>query len=421
MAAVAPNQELGWLDLLKTFIEHLFTIPGAIITVVLVIAIVPSLRKSISAGRWSFDWKKGRAELTPPTIEDSEEGSTSGATHDALEQRPASDKQTDIDDEPRARGIYNEGENTEIKLKINMYTAAHDNNPDALKNAYEELSNIADRETSTEDLNSLYHYLRAKIGIAEAIDELKVLEKNNEEWTSPSYYLSLLYDSLDSYEQALMHIDTGLTKCKGNIKKIGRFHLLRADIFTHLGKPGEILGDLYDLVSKATTDRGRALIYDKLADLFEALGDLTKMRLSLEQGLRLEPEHKERRFRIAYSYADDKDWKDLAIYHYKLLATQDPKYRSLLNNYGALLGEYNLDGEKILLWKQAKEFDNPYPAGNIAIALANAGFWDEAKKYVEEIPEEYRNQARAIDASKTIQTNQEKQGKQLQQIEKMQA
>ena len=418
MAAVAPNQELGWLDLLKTLIEHLFTIPGAIITVVLVIAIVPSLRKTISAGRWSLDWKKGRAALTPPTIEDSEEVSTSAATHDALEQGPDSDKQTDIDDELRTRLIDSKEENTEILLRINMYTAAHDNDPDALRNAYDELLNIVDREISTEHINSLYQYLRAKMGITEAIDELKILEKNKEEWTSPSYYLSLLYDSLDSYEQALTHIDTGLSRCADNLSKTARFQLLRADIFTHLGKPGEILGDLYDLVSKATTDRGRTLIYDKLADLFEALGDRTKMRLSLEQGLRLEPEHKERRFRIAYSYADDKDWKDLAIYHYKLLATQDPKYPSALNNYGILLGHYKLDGEKVLLWKQAKEFDNPYPASNIAFALANAGFWDEARKYVEEIPEEYRNQARVIDASKHIQTSQEKQSKQLQQIEK---
>lgn len=419
MASLAPNQELDWVGLLKTFIEHWFTIPGAIITVVLVIALTPSLKKSIFSGRWILNWKEGRAEHTPPTVEDSEEQSTGRATHDALEEGTPSEKQTDIDDEPSELSIDNKGVNAELQLKIDMYTAAENNDPEALRKAYGELSNVADREISIENLDGLYHYLRAKMGITEAIDELKELEKNNDDWTSPSYYLALLYKSLDSYDQALMHIDTGLAKCKDSARKAVRLQFLRADIFTHLDKPGEILEDLYDLVSKATTDRGRTLIYDKLADLYEALGDRTRMRLSLEQGLRLEPENKKRRFRIAYSYADDKNTKDLAIYHYQILTIQDPKYPSALNNYGALLEHYNLHGKKILLWKQAKEFDNPYPAGNIAISLANAGFQEEAKKCIEEIPEEHRNQARAIDALKHIETTQEDQGKQLQHIEKV--
>ena len=175
---------------------------------------------------------------------------------------------------------------------------------------------------------------------------------------------------------------------------------------------------MYRVVPEIGDEQLKAQVFDKLADLYEMRDDNIRMQLVLEEGLQLQPEDKQRRFRLAYSYGKEKETKPLAVYHYRILARYDLEYNFALNNLGAELINFDLKGEKIRLWKQASEFNQPYPAGNLAIALADAGFFDEARAYIEELPDEYRNKSRAVEALEYIKNAEERELERSEKLDK---
>jgi hypothetical protein len=72
----------------------------------------------------------------------------------------------------------------------------------------------------------------------------------------------------------------------------------------------------------------------------------------------------------------------------------------------------------VRLLKQAKEFDRPYPHGNLAVALAKAGFVDEARAMIEELPENLRLESRAAEAADFIARKQSTEAEMMRKLER---
>ena len=115
---------------------------------------------------------------------------------------------------------------------------------------------------------------------------------------------------------------------------------------------------------------------------------------ALEQALNLTPGDTERRFKLAYMYSEQGQ-KLLSLFHYQLLVSRDPTYPYAMNNLGVLYGDLNLPGKKIQTWKNATQNkDETFPIGNIAIAMIENGFYDEARNLLDTVPTERKTDKR---------------------------
>ena len=127
----------------------------------------------------------------------------------------------------------------------------------------------------------------------------------------------------------------------------------------------------------------KAVIWGRISDLYWELKNKDSYFAAAEMSLHIDRLQKDVRFRIAYRYADNQSCKVLVYYHYDKLRSQDERYPNCLNNMAIILQELNMFGQYVRLLKRAKEFDQPYPHGNLALALAKAGFLDEARGIIE--------------------------------------
>jgi hypothetical protein len=132
----------------------------------------------------------------------------------------------------------------------------------------------------------------------------------------------------------------------------------------------------------------------------------------------MEPLEKDLRFQLAFKYADADTTSPLAYYHYNKLLDQDERHPHCFNNMAIILGGLDMAAMYVKLLKQAKEFDRPYPHGNLAIALAKAGFLDEARSMIEELPEDLRLESWAAEAADFIVRKQRAEAEKMEKMER---
>jgi tetratricopeptide (TPR) repeat protein len=162
----------------------------------------------------------------------------------------------------------------------------------------------------------------------------------------------------------------------------------------------------------------QSTIWERVAELHMNQGDKISSFIAAEIALEMQPLNKNLRFQLGYRYADDQATKPLAYYHYNKLQKQDYRHPHCLNNLAILFDELGMTATYVTTLKNAKGFDQPYPHGNLAVALAKAGFLDEAKATIEELPQHLRLETRAAEAAEFIRQKRSDEAKKMEQLER---
>ena len=69
-----------------------------------------------------------------------------------------------------------------------------------------------------------------------------------------------------------------------------------------------------------------------------------------------------------------------------------------MNNLAIVYNGLKLPGKCVEAWKRAASWGEAHPMGNLSIQLIKHGFYDEARKVLDDVPPEHRDNLRVIDA-----------------------
>jgi tetratricopeptide (TPR) repeat protein len=286
----------------------------------------------------------------------------------------------------------------------------------AVEEAYKALRDLPERKISAERLETLRLDLRLDLGVHSAEADLLELEKQKHAWTEPSMTLARYYQKLGAFVQAKSHCEIALARATSDDAKADCLVLL-GNIVAAESKSVQAIellrshaAQLHDLSAKAT-------VLDALSDHYEKSGNKRMMHICLERSLLMIPGAGSRRFKLAYSYSEDDETLLLALWHYRVLETQDFQNGTALNNLGVVYEKLKLPGKRVSTWKVAQKTDKPYPSANLANELINAGFWDDAERYLSEIPESERKNIRVADVANRLQTARDSEDRKVEQLE----
>lgn len=286
---------------------------------------------------------------------------------------------------------------------VQLYEAAALRDVARLKKLYDEIKLDAKRTISDERLESLYLKLRLDTGDQYAIADLETLAARHEGWINPLSELADYCKSIGECTRALKYSEQARARARSEQEKVftAKQHaeILAAD------DRGEVGIDLINQLIEGVGDRAlRASLYDTLADINELRGDRPRFLLSLERGLREEPESQRRRFRAAHAYSNSSGDQLLALHHYQTLLRQDRRYGYALNNLAHTYGELGLTGEKVSALEEAERFQAPLPTRNIASALAEAGFYAEARRRLGDLEDRFKFDKGVVSVLRDIQS-----------------
>ena len=224
-------------------------------------------------------------------------------------------------------------------------------------------------------------------GVDKAFDDLKKLEDEKKDWFSPSYSITIIYKQLGREDLALKHNQIGFERCDDEKEKV-RFIIQKSEI---IGKKKENLQNAIACVKSfkeqiSNTDNIMELD-SVMIDLYKKHGAKDEEINALEKFIYNNPEDKNKRFRIAYLYAD-REQNLLSLYHYNILINQDSSYQPALNNLGVLFDKFGLPIKTVSAWNNAKDQGDAHAAGNLANRLIDAGFINKAKHLIDDLAEE---------------------------------
>lgn len=380
----------------------------AIIVVFLVILVIfllamfsPSLRDIIKNTR--IHRKVGDHETT---IEPASKSTQHGDELEKLETRAATPDTSPDEIEPNVAdkhsGQLEVAIPNEDQLFNKMLVAAifsHDISE--TRDAYETLKSLAGRKMSDEALESEKAGLELQLGVNSAEQDLIGLESANEDWIQPSLRLARYYISLASYDRVEKHLAVGLSRAKTPTDMVAVKKLHAENLYLQ-GHGNEAKAEIEKFIEDVEEIEHKTELLDQLATFHQKSGDSTLSTLCMERALLLEPSNKTRRFNLAFKYGANVDTTALAFYHYNILKKIDSRHTNVLNNLGVIYQHYDILGEMINCWRTSSLFDKPYPSANLAIRLISAGFFREARDYLDGLPPEKKLEPLPVRAATSL-------------------
>jgi len=238
--------------------------------------------------------------------------------------------------------------------------------------------------------------------LVDAISELKRLEKENGSWFFPSTALAKHYLQSDLADQAIHHVEIALLRARDSQETLDA-KILKSRILTHLGQDQEAVTLLKEsLKDNKSNNDSRVQIYQAIADVYKHLESSDSEAYYLEAALKISPDNHGLRFRLAYLYSNSKN-SLAAFHHYKILANLKPDYPSVENNFALVLGEFEMLGKKIYAYNKAAQYGETLPIGNIIVDLVSSGFFEEAQKHLDQVPQDKQNEERIVAARNYLQ------------------
>lgn len=258
------------------------------------------------------------------------------------------------------------------------------NNENDEKAALDEmLREDGDDEYEQVETKGIYNWVRYKHGKKDVLDDLIKLSKENPAHPNPHIWLGNLYKEYKQYDKAYEQFIRASELTKNNSEKT-TFVCSAAKALIEDGK----LKEAEELIIKRllTINDNSS---DELFELYHTLAQLQKRNhndecyLSFaEKALELKPSDSSTRFELAYTYSKSKN-HIMALYHYKILCNSTSDDASW-NNLGVELSELELAGKSVDAYLKSKELGGTNAVGNLAYKLIDAGFYSEAKKYLQE-------------------------------------
>jgi tetratricopeptide (TPR) repeat protein len=219
------------------------------------------------------------------------------------------------------------------------------------------------------------------------------------------------FEDLARFDLAEPHAQKAIDRSKTDLRKAHSYRVM-ADIRIQLGTQADALELLNNAISEVLENEAKARILDKVAEIHEAANDKLMAAKALEHALKLTPSDKGRRFKLAYIYSDH-GRQHLALFHYRILADQDPRHPSTMNNLAIVYGGLKLPGKCVEAWKRAASWGETHPMGNLSIQFIKHGFYDEARKVLDDVPLEHRDNPRVIKAISFLESTNEQEDEEL--------
>lgn len=261
----------------------------------------------------------------------------------------------------------------------------------------------------------LYDFLQ-ETGLEDGISKLKGLEEKHNNWFLPSLSLARYYVEYKALDKALEKVDVALERASTPKDKL-TVKIKKAQIVILRGDKDQGLEILQGMLKETDEIDEKVRIFTELADYYKSEDDKDSEAYYLEAMLKVNPDTTHIRFRLAYLYSQNLE-PLMAVYHYSILVNQDEDYNSAYNNLGVSYGKLKLKNKQIFAWKSGHTNKEAHPTGNLALALAEKGFFEEAEKYLDEVGEEAQKEERIIAARSFIQTKREEEETRLEEVEK---
>ena len=276
----------------------------------------------------------------------------------------------------------------------------------------EALTRLARKEEWDEDYATSYKLkFLADESLLDGIGSLKSLEDKRTDWIWPSLYLSDHYVSKSIYDHALKHIEIAQGRAKSGSQKLS-VNLKKVEVLLASAQKDNVLPILQSSALYAMSLIERRKLFEAFADYYHAIDDYEGEVYYLEAALKVDPEANHLRFRLAHLSKE----KLLSFYHYSILTKASPTYPYGFNNLGATYDEFNLKGAKIESWEEAASKKEYHAVGNIAIALANQGFFSYAQRMLDEVDIAAQKEDRIVEARSFLKKKREEESKKLEEL-----
>ena len=308
-------------------------------------------------------------------------------------------------------------EETEESLFVKMiFNEISGGDLETLNKIHLKLKNLPNRKRTDEEVEEYWFNMRMFLNDS-IEEELLALTESHPNWYFPYLLLTRIYLKIDATPQANKYLQEAFLRAHENVRK-RELHYIKAEIIAKSDEDKKI-GEkkaaeyLQKTENNSEWDGHKNYLFTEIATYQKKLGDKVSQQISLEKAINLDPTNIERRFNLAFSYAEDQHTYLLAIYHYDLLLRQQPSYTSAINNLAILYQKLGFDFEYDKLINKAMIFGSAHAKGNYVITLLEKDLIIEAKKILDSLSDEEKKDSRLLDAMKYLERNRNTQEKKI--------
>jgi tetratricopeptide (TPR) repeat protein len=247
-----------------------------------------------------------------------------------------------------------------------------------------------------------YLLARFRCGDASALITLKAKAGASPEAYAANGTLANYYRSIGERDEALKCLENRFQHAPDSARKLHSARAL-ATLLVEIGKWESSVALLKDQLSYFQSSPDQAELWEEIGTIYKAKNLFWRSRLCFEKALKLNPDNTDLRFSLAYSYGEQDFGKTMAVHHYRILLEQRPGYSIATNNLSVIYDEIGAASKKISLLRGAVgRKDNSYVAANLATAYARAGFIDDARGYLLDIPADEQQESIVRGAHRNI-------------------
>lgn len=230
---------------------------------------------------------------------------------------------------------------------------------------------------------AIYYSFRYECGDSESLEKLKELTKKPEVSSFSHYLIANSYLKAGEFERAAGAFESSALTLKDRPGMRAQRIVTAAQCLYKSQKRDAAFGRLMEEIGRETNSEAVPILYEGLASLYELSEDQELRALALEKALETRLSDQNLRFRTAYAYSH-KDFEALALFHYKTLLELNPKEATTLNNIAILYDSLKMPILSVNNYKKSFDLNETLAAANLSYRLMDAGFIDEASKYLEQ-------------------------------------
>jgi len=243
-------------------------------------------------------------------------------------------------------------------------------------------SNLATEPRAELDWRVWRKYFRTSLGKSDHLDELIELASAHPENDLIQHSLGRLYMKYEQHEVAAGYFERSAELAEGSQGRAER--LIRASrALSNAGDYARSLSLIEGVKALAAeVPNLESILLETLAETRESEGEIDQHFALMEAYLEVRPNDHEKRFSLAFKYADQNQ-NDLALYHYSSLANQRPG-DGVFNNLGVSYAHLNLPSKSVEAYRSSQDMDGTTAMSNLANKLIHAGFLSEAEELSQE-------------------------------------
>ena len=249
---------------------------------------------------------------------------------------------------------------------------------DAYKDTIAELKDYNERRK----IEATYLYFRYSMASDNnALVELSKLSSQDPPIAEVTFYLGMCYLNTKEYSMARKTFE----EARNLANEVFGAQITSniADCWSKEGDPNKGIDEVIAQIRQAQETNAKVQLYLSLGSLYQAIDSERMRSVALEKALELAPNATHSRFDAAYSESNAK-FTALSARNYDTLLTLDPKDANALNNLGVECGRTNLQFKSIDYYRKAEREGSTLAMANLAQALMQAGFHEEAAEKLSE-------------------------------------